>query len=655
MKRRKRIGVFVCWCGRNIGGVVDVPAVVEQISAHPNVVVAKDYKYMCSDPGQNMIADTIEECDLDAIVVASCSPNMHLPTFRTAASSAGMNPYQVEMANIREQCSWVHREEKEAATKKALDITKTMVEKARGDKPLEPIEFSVDKKALVVGAGISGMQAALDIADAGYPVLLVDKEQSIGGRMAQLGETFPTLDCASCILTPRTAEVSRHPNIELMTNTEVVDVDGYVGNFTITLRRNPTYVDWDACTGCGECMTSCPVETDAEFEMDMGKRPAISIPFPQAVPNRPKIDPETCLMLTEDRCGICERVCPTDAIRYEQEASLHEVEIGGVVLATGFNVLDSEEFAEYGYGEIDDVITSLQFERLNSASGPTDGEILRPSDGKPVKDVVFIQCVGSRDPEEHKEYCSKICCMYTAKHARLFKEKVPDGQAYSFYMDIRAGGKNYDEFVQRAIEEDKTLYIRGRVARVFQDGDKVTVWGTDTLSGQRVELEADMVVLATAITPRPSTQELARMFNVGVDEDGFLIEAHPKLQPVESVSRGVYLAGMCTGPKDIPDSVSQGSAAASKMLSLFAGDTLEHPPTVVEVDEEICVGCGVCVTTCPYDARELDEKRNLAEVNEVLCHGCGACAVSCPNGATQLCNSSKRQIIDMVDVIERGE
>jgi len=653
MKRlpKRRVGVFVCWCGLNIGGVVDVPAVAEKIAGYPGVTVAREYRYMCSDPGQELIRDTVAEYNLDAIVVAACSPLMHESTFRTVGYQAGLNPYRVEIANIREQCAWVHRHEEEAATEKAVEIIKTMVEKARGDQPLEAIKFSVNKKALVVGAGIAGMQAALDIADAGYPVLLVDKEPCIGGRMAQLSETFPTLDCASCILTPRTAEVGRHPNIELMTNSEVVDVDGYVGNFKVTIRQNPTYVDWDVCTGCGECTERCPVKVDSEFELGMGKRGAISIPFPQAVPHKPTIDPENCLKLTRDRCGLCERMCPVDAIRYDDRPREQVFEVGAVILATGYDVLPVSDFPEYGYGRIPDVITGLQFERLISASGPTSGEVLRPSNGEKVNELVFIQCAGSRDPEQHKAYCSKVCCMYTAKHARLFKHHNPNGQAYSFYIDIRAGGKRYDEFVQQAIEDDGLLYFRGRVSKVFQDGDKVAVWGVDTLSGRRIEIQADLVVLATAIVARPETRELARLFRVNVDEDGFLMELHPKLRPVESVTRGVYVAGAGAGPKDIPDSVSQAGAAASKVLSLFSGDLLEHPPTVVEVDEEICVGCGLCVEACPYDARALDEVRKVATVNEILCHGCGACAVACPNGASQVRNSTNRQVLNMIDSI----
>jgi len=639
----KRVGVFVCWCGLNIGGVVDVPRVVEKIAAYPGVVAAREYRYMCSDPGQALLAQTIKEYQLDAVVVAACSPAMHESTFRRAAEEAGVNPYRVEIANIREQCSWVHDDEPEAATSKALSIIQSMVEKARGDDALKPIEFGVEKKALVIGGGISGMQAALEIANAGYPVILVEKEPCIGGRMAQL------LDCASCILTPRTVEVGRHPDIQLLAYSQVESVEGNVGNFTVKIRRKAAYVDWDKCTGCGECTTKCPVKVPAEFERGLGERRAIYVTFPQAVPYRPVIDADNCWKLTRDKCGVCARICPVGAVDYEMKDQIIEEQVGAIVLATGYSTLPKEELAEYGYGKIPDVIDGLQFERLNSASGPTAGEVRRPSDGKIPKEVVFIQCAGSRDQEKHKPYCSKICCMYTAKHARLFKHKVHDGQAYIFYMDIRAGGKGYEEFVQRAVEDDGALYLRGRVSRVFQDGDKVMVWGVDTLSGKRVEIAADLVVLATAIVPRPEAKELAQALKVGTDEHGFMSEVHPKLRPVESITQGIFLTGACQAPKDIPDSVSQAGAAASKVLSLFARDQLEHDPTVVRVDEDLCAGCGVCVQACPYDARVLHETSGVAEVLQVLCQGCGACATACPNGATQLINTTKGQVINMID------
>jgi len=647
----RRIGVFVCWCGYNIAGTVDVKAVVEQISQYPGVVHAEDYKYMCSDPGQTLIKQAIAEKRLDGVVVAACSPNMHETTFRLAAQAAGLNPYRLEICNIREQDSWVHSQYKQEATEKAIELVKSVVEKTRRDESLKPIAVSVTKKALVIGAGISGMQTALEVADSGYQVVLVERLPHIGGRMAQLSETFPTLDCASCILTPKTAEVGRHERIQLMTHSEVVEVSGYVGNFKVKIKMHPTYVRWDKCTGCMECMNKCPKKLDSEFDRGMGKTKAIGVAFPQAVPYRPAISREHCIYLSSGKCGVCKKVCPVDAINFEDEEQILEEQVGAIVVATGYDLLPKEHFGEYGYGRIPDVIDGLQFERLNSSSGPTQGEIRRPSDGRVPKEVVFIQCVGSRDQEKGMPYCSKICCMYSAKHAMLYKHKVHDGQAYLFYMDIRAAGKGYEEFIQRGVEQDGLLYLRGRVSRVFQEGDKVMVWGTDTLSGENVRIAADLVVLATAIVPRHDAKELAQVLRLGTDAYGFFQEAHPKLRPVESLTRGIYLTGCAQAPKDIPDSVAQAGSAASKVLTLFSGEELQHPPTVVEVDPDICVGCGICVEACPYGARSVDEHTRVAKVFEVLCQGCGGCAAACPSGATKHRNLTKSQLMSMIDAM----
>ncbi len=644
----KRVGVFVCWCGRNIAETVDIEALCRQLGRDAPVAWVEDYKYMCSEPGQQLMKKAIAEQHLDAVVVAACSPNMHEVTFRLAAEAAGLNPYRLEIANIREQCSWVHRD-RDQATAKALDIVRSMVEKVARDEELQPLRVPVTKRALVIGAGISGMQAALEIADAGHEVLLVERQTYIGGHMAQLSETFPTLDCASCILTPRTAEVARHPRIKLMVASEVIEVGGYVGNFVVRIRQNPTYVDWSTCTGCMECVEKCPRQVPSRFERGLGTRKAISVAFPQAVPYRPSIDAEACLYFTKGRCGICQKTCPVGAVDYEQKPVIHEEKVGAIVVATGYELFPKARIGEYGYGKYPDVIDGLEFERLNSASGPTSGRIQRPSDGKVPKEVVFIQCVGSRDQEKGVPYCSKICCMYTAKHAMLYKHKVPDGQAYVFYMDVRAGGKGYEEFIQRAVEEDGVLYLRGRVSRIFPEGSKLMVWGVDTISGEKVEIAADLVVLAMAMVPSPTARDLARVLKVSIDEHGFFSEAHPKLRPVESLSRGIYLTGCAQAPKDIPEAVAQAGSAASKVLALFSSDELLHPPTVVRVDPEICSGCGLCVKSCPYEARQIDPVSKVARVREVLCQGCGACAAACPNGATQHINFTKEQLMSMID------
>jgi heterodisulfide reductase subunit A len=488
-----KTGVFICHCGLNIGGVVDIPKVLEDLSGYDSLGYVTDYRYMCSDPGQQLIKDAIRDKGLTGVVVAACSPAMHESTFRKTAEAAGLNPFRCEMANIREQCSWPHRGEPEKATQKALEIIKASAEKVRKNQELSSLSIPVTRQALVIGAGIAGMQAALDIADAGYEVSLVDRLPYIGGHMAQLSETFPTLDCSQCILTPKSSEVGSHPNIDLFTNSEIHSISGYVGNFDVTIRRKAAYVNWDVCNGCGLCMEKCPVKTDSDFEMGLAKTKAISIAFPQAVPNRPVINSEVCRHFTQGKCGVCEKVCPVGAIDFKEEDTFIDRKVGAVVVATGYDLHPKTKVGEYGYGVAKDVIDGLEFERLNSASGPTQGEIRRPSDGEIPKEVVFIQCVGSRDQENGYPYCSKICCMYTAKHARLYKHKVPDGQPYVFYMDIRAGGKGYEEFVQRATEEEGVLYLRGRVSRVFEEDGKTVVFGVDTLSNKKVEIHADMV------------------------------------------------------------------------------------------------------------------------------------------------------------------
>jgi len=647
----KKIGVFVCWCGSNIAGTVQVDRVVEEVSKLDGVVHSESYKYLCSDPGQAIVETAVREKHLDGVVVAACSPTMHETTFRKTVARAGLNPYRCEIANVREQCSWVHQAAKDEATAKAVKIIQSIIEKVKLDEELYPIRSALVKRALVVGAGISGLKAASDIANSGYDVLLLEREPSPGGRVMQLSRTFPHFRAAEDFVVPLIEEVSNHPRVKLMTYSELEEVTGHVGQFKVKIKRKATYVDPDKCTACGLCIKECPVEVPSELNLGLGKRKAVYIPFPGVLAAKPVIDAEACLFFKGAGCELCKKVCEPGAIDFDQRDTIVEEEVGAIVLATGYALHPKEEVAEYGYGKYPDVISGLEFERLNSSTGPTAGRICRPSDGKVPKELVFIQCVGSRDQEKGVPYCSRICCMYAAKQAMLFKEKVPDGQAYVFYMDVRSGGKGYEEFVQRAQEENRTLYLRGRVSRVFRDNGKIVVWGADTLTGKKIEIAADMVVLATAILPREDSKELAKKLRIATDEYGFFSEAHIKLRPVESQTAGIFLAGCAHSPKDITDSVSQAGCAASKVKALFAADELVSEPMVAYVDEDACVGCGICVAACPYEARVLHERKKIAEVEEALCQGCGGCVAACPNGASQMRNLTRDQVLAMIDAI----
>ncbi|MBI4713482.1 MAG: CoB--CoM heterodisulfide reductase iron-sulfur subunit A family protein [Planctomycetes bacterium] len=654
-----KIGVFVCHCGENISRTVDVEKVRDVAQTMKGVVHAEDYKYMCSSVGQNLIKKAIKEKGLTGVVVACCSPKMHEPTFRNASNEAKLNPYLCEIANIREQCSWVH-EDKAIATPKAIDLTRLMVEKVRQNSALSEIKVPLTKKALVIGGGVAGIQTALDIADGGHQVILVEKTPSIGGRMAGLSETFPTLDCSQCILTPKMVDCARHKNIKLYTYSEIEEVKGYLGNFEVTIRKKARFVKEDVCTGCGLCYQKCPQKKiPSEFDEYMGNRTSIYVPFPQAVPNIPVIDKNTCTKLLKNRCGLCEKVCPPGAIDYTQQDELITEKVGSIVVATGYELIPNNLYGEYGYGKYKDVINGLQFERLVSASGPTKGEIKRPSDGKVPETIVFIQCVGSRDPAKGITYCSKICCMYTAKQTMLYKHKVHHGQAYVFYIDIRAGGKGYEEFVLRAIEEDGAIYLRGRVSRIFRKparqpggGDKLVVRGMDTLSAKKVEIEADMVVLASAMTPPKGIETLYQKLGTSYDSYHWLSEAHPKLRPVETTNAGIFLAGACQAPKDIPDAVAQASGAASKVLALFSKDILSKEGTVARINELLCTGCQMCINACPYKAIELKDindrqgklVRQVARVNEGLCQGCGVCVAVCPSKCPDLAGITEEQV-----------
>lgn len=647
-----RIGVFVCHCGKNIASTVDITKVVDKVSQYPGVIQTDHYTYMCSDPGQQLLEEEIKSKKLNGVVVACCSENLHEDTFRKSVERAGLNFQECEIANIREKCSWVH-DKKVETTAKATRLIKATVAKVIQNKELKSLKFPVSNKCLVIGGGIAGIQAALDVGEMGFNVLLVEKEPTIGGHMAQLSETFPTLDCSQCILTPKMVQASKHENITLLTYSEVTAVNGYVGNFNVTIREKPKYVDPEKCKLCDDCVKVCPQTVLDEFNMGLTERKAIYIPFPQAVPATYTLDEKNCLGITPLRCSKCKDVCEAEAINFDVQEKIRHETVGAIIVATGYQEYDVLRMKEYNVANNPDVLTGLEFERLLSASGPTQGEIRRPSDGKIPKSVVFIQCSGSRDPENHNSYCSKICCMYTAKHALLYRHTVHDGQATIFYIDIRAGGKDYEEFINRAMEDERILYLRGKVGRVYKKGDKTIVQGVDTLTGKTVKVEADLVVLAQSLVPNEGSNQITELMKIQRGPDKFMKEAHPKLRPLESVTAGIFFAGVCQGPKDIPETVSQASGAAAKAGALLSHDFLYHDPVTALVDDELCTGCQICISLCPYEAIKRNELTRKAEVNRLLCEGCGTCSSGCPSGAMTLVNQTESQITKMIEILVR--
>lgn len=638
-----KIGVYVCHCGINIGGVVDIDAVKDYAATLPNVVVSEEYKYFCSDPGQEMIQKDIKEKGLNRVVVAACSPRLHEPTFRRCVKEAGLNPFLFEFANLREHDSWVHMNEPEAATEKAKDLTRMAVAKARLLEPLTAETVSVTDSALVIGGGVAGIQSALDLADMGFKTYLVEKQPTIGGRMAQLDKTFPTLDCSMCILAPKMVDAGKHENIELMAYSEVKDVEGYIGNFKVTIEKKPRYVDEVDCVGCGSCVDVCPIEIPNYFDEGIGMVKAAYIPFPQAVPLLATIDKDYCI-----ECNLCDQICERGAIKHDQEPEEVEIEVGTIIVATGYDQFDATKKMEYGYGDYTNVITGLEIERQINASGPTEGKILKPSTGEKPKSIAFILCVGSRDEKVGNEYCSRVCCMHSMKNAQLAKDKMPDCEVAIYYMDIRAFGKGFEEFYKRSQEKYGIKFIRGRPGMILENPDEtLTVRSEDSLLGKVTEYNYDMVVLAAGLVPPAGANELRQTIGLSKSADGFLMEAHPKLRPVDTLTEGVFLAGVSQGPKDIPDSVAQASGAAARAAIPMVKGEVEIEPIVAVTDEDVCGGCAVCIELCPYGALSREEEH--AQVNIALCHGCGTCVAACPSGAMDQSHFKTEQIMAQIE------
>lgn len=636
-----RIGFYVCHCGTNIAGVVDVKALAEWAATAPSVVVSRDYKYMCSDPGQELIQQDIREHHLNRIVVASCSPHLHENTFRTATAKGGLSPYYFQMVNIREHDSWVHKDKK-AATEKAKDLVRAALKRVAFHEPLEKKQVPVRSDVLVVGGGIAGIHAALTLANSGKHVYLVEREATIGGHMAKFDKTFPTLDCAACILTPKMTAVRSHPNITLWTLSEVAEVGGFVGNYHVKVRRKPRFVVEEACVGCLECIEACvykQAKVVDEFNLGLGKRKPIYIPFPQAVPQVVLIDPEACIEFKSGKCKkTCVEVCADrNAIDFKQQEEIKEIEVGTIIMSTGFQTVDAARVPYYGYGAYPNVYSSLEVERLINAAGPTGGEVIL-RDGKRPKAVGIVHCVGSRD-ENTNRWCSRVCCMYSLKLAHLIKEHT-DAEIFNFYIDIRTPGKGFEEFYCKLLSEG-VHFIRGRVAEVTDwaldpsEEGKLVIRVEDTLIGRVRRIPVDMVVLAVGLEPQADADEVRRLFNITCSTEGWFLERHPKLAPVNTFTDGIFLAGCCQGPKDIPDTVAQAGAAAAEALVLIDTGHVDLEPNTAYVLEEECSGCKSCLSLCPYTAIAYNEEKKKAEINEVLCKGCGVCVAACPSGSIQ--------------------
>jgi heterodisulfide reductase subunit A len=649
-----KIGVYVCHCGINIASTVDSEAVAEYAATLPHVVVARDYMYMCSDPGQEMIQQDVRDLGLNRVVVASCSPRMHETTFRTAIEEVGVNPYYFEMANIREQVSWVHTD-RAVATEKAKELIAGTVAKAALLEPLEERQVGVTPAALVIGGGIAGLEAALDIADAGYKCYLVEKQPGLGGRMAQLNKTFPRMEDAGSLVVSEMERAMAHPNVEVLAYSEVVNVEGYIGNFEVTVRRKPRFVDSEKCTSCDKCAQACVLSGQIadEFQMGLGKRAAIYKLFPEALPSTYTVDPAHCLLLKNGQCEAgppCALACPEEAVDFGQRGEELTLKVGSLIVATGYDPFKPERKPEFGYGCYPGVLSALEFERLAAKNGPTGGRIVIPGTDKQPEHVVFIHCVGSRDKQLGNAYCSRVCCMYTAKQANVVLDQLPNARVTVFYIDVRAFTKGGEEFYDRARARG-TRYRRGNPSEIYRRGDKLVVRSEDTLLRKTVEVEADMVVLAVGLEPGSGGVDVSKMLKLSCTGDNFLAEAHPKLRPVDTTSDGIFLAGTCQGPKDIPDTVAQAKAAASSALIPLSMGKAKVEAIVSSVNRDLCVGCGLCEPNCPYGALSLHPWRGIMTINEVLCKGCGACSVACPSKAITLGHFTQKQTLAMLDAM----
>lgn len=644
------VGVYICHCGKNIAGVVDIDKVVGEISKVENVSLVRHHPFMCSELGQKLIIADLKEKRIDRVVVAACSPRMHEDTFRKTLEDANINPYLLEIANIREQCSWVHYDKPREATLKAISLIKAAIARVINYEPVEKIVFPVRKEVLIIGGGIAGIRASLDLAKAGFKVYLVEREPSIGGQMAKLDKTFPTLDCSLCILTPLMNEVARNENITLLTYSEVIDISGRAGDFKVKILKKPRYVREDKCISCGECVNICPVKVPDSFNYQLNYRKAIYRPFAQSIPSTYVIDPEHCLYLNRGVCKLCAKTCKVGAIDYEMKEEVIELNVGAIIVATGYQLYDAKKLSEYGYGRYKNVVHGMEFERISAADGPTKGKIVRPSDGKIPEVVAIILCAGSRD-ESHLPYCCKVGCMVGLKHAYYIASSLPNSRIYIFYTDIRAAGKGFEEFYQRVRSLENVYLIKGKPMEIREEDGKLVFDVFDITANELYRFTVDLVILESGLIPNQNIKPLTSMLKLPLSQDGFLLELHPKLKPVETAINGVFICGCAQGLKDIPDTVAQASAAAAAAISLLARGEVEAEPFTVEIDEELCSGCGICVASCPYNALKINLDKRVAEVDVAACRGCGTCVAACPNSAITQKQFTDKAIVEAVKAL----
>jgi heterodisulfide reductase subunit A len=643
MSGKPRIGVWVCECGGNIGGVVDVDQVVERFRG--NVEGAFKETFLCSKPALERVREAMSEQGLERVILACCTPKMHRETFMRSLEEAGLNRAYLEVVNIREQCSWVHASDPAGATQKAVDLVRGAVERAKNSVPLEPLRMRVIPEVLVIGGGVAGITASLRLAEFGMKVHLVEKRPSIGGHMIQFPKVFPTLDCSQCILTPKMASVSKNPNINLITYAEVTEISGVPGDFTVRVTLKPRGVDPEKCTGCGECSPVCPVEVPNEYDENLGSRKAIYIPFPQSVPSAYTVDFDSCIL-----CGKCLEVCAPDAIVLDDKPREMELRVGAIIIATGYELYDPMNLSQYGYGRYPNVVTGLEMERILDVNGPAMGQLIVPKTLRPIKSVGYILCAGSRDPENGKPYCSKVCCLYALKQAQMLRDRGVD--VWIHYIDIRTPGRRYEEFY-RATQERGAMFVKGKVAEVLPEGDQLLVRGEDMMLNMMVENLYDLVVLCPPLVTSEDTLRLAKELRVPIDEDGFILERHPKLDPLATRRDGIFAAGVATGPKDIQTTTSEAEGAAMKAVNFLSRERLIEPNKAV-IDASICDGCGACVEVCPESAISL--RGGAAHVNELLCSGCGACIPSCPRDAIDQQGLSESQLSAQIrGILESSE